>query len=193
MSGVKIEVKGLAKTAANLKSLGTAMATVVARDSLRAGAQSIISKLRGATYTTFQRLDGMIKAGYQARVGRSAKGEILHSVIAQKQQSLKGAAFKGVRARLRRPGRKRGPTRAVAFWWRFLEYGTEPRGNVAGQRLRQKGKKTIRLRSTGKNLGSVEPRPWVGPTLAGAASGAVIATANKMRERIDEEAKKLPK
>jgi len=193
----KFEIKGLREVAQNIATLETAIKTDIARTSLRSGALKILDRIKAATYTTFNRLDGMILSGFQVRVGAAAKGDVLSSVIVQREQQLKGVQFKAVRARLRRPGKKRGPSRAVAFWWRFLEFGTKPRGNVRGERIKvsKKGQRSKwkSLQSTGSNRGAVSPRKWVRPSLQVAASGAIVEVSNTMSRRISEEASKLPK
>lgn len=176
MSGM--EVKGLKQALANLNAIGSdAVRTDIGRKALRDGLLVINRAVKGATYTTFNRVTGFTRAGFGVRVAIKPKGTVLNSVIVQYPQSIAGtsAGQKLVRQHYtpKAKGRKQS-TFNVAFWWRFLEFGTKgrrtartPKSARTGRMARGKGSKAsqraLARYTAAKGQGDIAARPWVGP------------------------------
>jgi hypothetical protein len=206
-----VVVRGLREAAENLRKIGAFGATDLSRKALRDAADVIVSKVRGSTYTTFQRRTGFIKSGFGAVVAKDLRSGLLRAWIMQREQSLAGssATAKAQRAAYL-PKAKGGKQKLfnVAYWWRFLEFGTHGRRNVrAPAFLRKlkavdfKGKVWLRNRqlkaldryNKGKSLKDLPAKPWVRPAFGASATGAIAEFGTSFRMRVDAEIQKLPK
>src|SRR5262249_28751098 len=102
----------------------------IGRQALRAAGQTLAEPMKAATYTTFVRRTGAIRAGLGVGVQRDPKKDTLTGYVEEYAQSIAGPTtpFASlVRKRLSSKRRRSAPTSSIAFWWRFLEFGTGPR------------------------------------------------------------------
>lgn len=198
MSGVTMEVKGLSQAIANLNKLTGAVKAEIGRASLAAGLSVIKAAVLGATYSTFAKQTGAIKAGFGIRVGHQLKGTVLSAVIVQYPQSIAGQSpMKAAFLRHRQSTRKRAVSLyQVAFWWRFLEFGTGPRRSVATPSSSGHGKRheaRVRRYAGAASRGAIVARSWVRPAAASTAQPSVDQFAATMRERVEQAVKEMPK
>lgn len=194
-----LEVKGLRQAAENLADLEGAVQKEIARDSLRAGALDILAAVKGATYTTFIKRSGYIKSGFGVRVGHDLVGSTLNSFIVQYPQNIAGAsaATKLFRASVLKSSKRPRSVNLehVAFYWRFLEFGTRQRRSVRepkGSRTKSQQRALEKFKAS-HALGAIAARPWVRPAFAATAGQSVEAFAAKMRTEIDAKVSGYPK
>ena len=201
-----IELRGLREAAENLRKIGKVAATELSRDALRDGALVVNRAVKAATYTTFQRRTGFIKAGFGVRVAKELKGDVLRAWIVQYEQSLAGGSAEKKAQRAAYLPAAKGRKQSfynLAFWWRFLEFGTKGRRNARTSKGARISKKTglLNLRTrrakarydAAKSLGDIAPRPWVRPAFGGSAAGAIETFDRSFRRRLSAEIDNLPK
>jgi HK97 gp10 family phage protein len=188
-----LEVKGLNEAIRNLNDLDGQVKSKIGRDALRDGLLLVNKTVKAATYSTFKRATGAIQAGFGVRVGKALKGTVLAAVVVQYPQSMIGNTpmTKAYRRHHAAKGRSRKPVdlNQVAYWWRFLEFGTGERRTARTPRfshIRTKRQaKTVEKFLGAKGVGYVGPRPWVRPAFQGTAQGAVDAFTATMRQEIE--------
>jgi HK97 gp10 family phage protein len=200
-----LDVKGLKEAIQNLNTLQGNVKAEIGRDALRAGLLVVNKAVKAATYTTFRRIDGVIQSGFGVRVGKELKGTVLSAVVVEYPQSLIGhSAMSRAYRRHHSASRKFSTGRArkidlnqVAYWWRFLEFGTQqrrtartPKSMLAKTRRQQRA---ISRFNAASSTGSVMARPWVRPAFQGTAQGAVDAFIATMRQRIEDSVNSMPK
>lgn len=199
-----LEVKGLKQAIANLNDLNGKVKLEVGRLALRAALLRVLEAVKAATYTTFHRETGAIKAGFGVRVGRELRGEVLASVVVEYPQTMIGntpmtQAFRRHRARRRSRSRKAVNLFQIAYWWLYLEFGTAERRTARKPKTLIRRAGATRLnRAIGKweaaaSTGYVAARPWVRPTFANTAQAAVDIFTATMREKIEEQTDAMPK
>lgn len=210
---VKMEVVGLDQAAKNLDTLTGQIKSNIGRASLRAAAQLIVKRLVQTTYSTFQKRSGAINAGWAVRVGEHLKGDVLSSVIVEKPQAVSGFAGQLSKAQRRRAKAAADRNRVskqqgVAYWWRFLEFGTQKRKASATPRFMRHGGKarTDRQRKSATawaasaDRGRIDTvniagqqRSWVRPAFNSEVRNSIETFAATMRRLTDENVNAMPK
>lgn len=187
-----VEVRGLAAAAKNLALIGKVGATELSREALRDGAQVINQRVKAATYTSFIKRTGAIRAGFGVRVAKALKGTELLSFIVQHETAI---ALRPRKKRSRKPQPKAG----IAFWWRYLEFGTGPRKSVKkprGKRPPKEGSraaKALARYAAAASRGQITARKWIRPAFSASAESAIQTFDGSFRRRLEAEVSKLPK
>jgi HK97 gp10 family phage protein len=202
----RIEVKGLSRAKKNFEQLKTDVQIKLGRDALAQGALVIARAVRAATYTTFNRMSGAIRSGFSVRVARSPTGDaVLNSFIVQRQQSIAGTspATALFRAHFVKKRQRSGSIKLdnVAFWWRFLEFGTGPRRASRTPSFLRKNKTATTKRqhaalarwSASPGRGGIKSRSWVRPALGTSADASVNTFRDVLLRKLAEETEQLPK
>jgi HK97 gp10 family phage protein len=184
----RIELKGLSQAKANFQKLSAEVQREIGRQALRAAGQTLAEPMKAATYTTFTRRTGAIRAGLGVGVQHDPKNDTLTGYVEEYAQSIAGPAtpFASlVRKRLSGKRRRSAPTSSIAFWWRFLEFGTGPRragrtpAFLRSRKIGSSAKSQVRqLRAVGRwlktaNRGGIKPRTWLRP-IFGVKSRAIV-------------------
>lgn len=189
-----IEIFGLKEARDNLYRLSRDLGIQITRAALLDAALIINRAIKNETYSTFTRRTGRIKAGFGVRVGKQPKNSVLNAVVVQYPREV------SVGPRLK-AAREKSDRNAVAYWWRFLEFGTSGRRAVRTPkhlrlgRLARGGKqqKAEAAYNAARALGDLAARPWVRPAFRGSVEAAVEQFGKSIRENTDKEVSKLPK
>jgi HK97 gp10 family phage protein len=205
---IRIEIKGLGQAKANFQQLSGQVQRDIGRQALRDAARKLAEPMKAATYTTFTRRTGAIRAGLGVGVQHDPRSDKLTGYVEQYAQSIAGPAtpFASlVRQRLGTKRRRLAPTSSIAFWWRFLEFGTGPRragGTPAFLRGHKVGShpkgQARQLKSVGAwlatgNRGGVTARPWLRPVFGANAPQAIQSFRDTMLRLIDAAVSAMPK
>lgn len=199
-----VEVRGLREAAKNLEAIGKAGALALSRDALRDGARVLVRVIKAATYTTFQRRTGLVQSGFGTRIAQQLKSEVLLGFVVQFPQSLAGGSAQKKAQRAAYLPAAKGRKQSfynLAFWWRFLEFGTKgrraaktPAFHRAGRLARgARQQKALARYSASKTVTDLAPRPWVRPAFGGSAPGSIQAFEKSFRTRIETAVNNLPK
>lgn len=204
-----IEVKGLSQALANLRQLKEDVQLKLSRVALRDASWVIATAVRQATYTTFHRLTGAIKSGFSVQVARERHGlDELDAYVVEYQQSIAGTsaaamAFRSHVLRSRRRSRSRKPIELnqVAFWWRFLEFGTKPRRGARTPSFVRRGKagrtsrqfKQVAAFHASPSRGGIQGRSWVRPAFSGSAQTAIETFRDSLLRELEQQTDQLPK
>lgn len=188
-----IEVKGLKQARENLFKLSEEVGVKITRAALLEAGLVINRALKAATYTTFNRKTGRIQAGFGVRVGMAPKDEVLSAVVVQYPRPLAAGPRLKSAAKQERGG--------VAYWWRFLEFGTFLRKSVRTPRTKQvkslrpgtRSAKAWARWQSAPSRGRIEPREWIRPTFTHEVEAAVERFAREFRRTTEDEVNKLPK
>ena len=202
-----IEIKGLSQALANLQQLSKDVQLKLSRDALREASWTIAKAVRGATYTTFHRLTGAIQSGFSVQVAQQPHTATeLDAYVVQYQQGIIGTsaaamAFrKAVIAHRRRRSRQPIQLQQVAFWWRFLEFGTQPRRamrtpafsrHVSKRTDRQK--KRLAAFNASPSRGGISGRSWVRPAFSTSAQTSIETFRDTLLRELQQETDQLPK
>jgi hypothetical protein len=189
-----VEVRGLKQAAANLRQIGGAASKDLSRKSMLAAGLVIDRAVVAGTYSTFQRKDGAIKAGFGVRVAKDLKGNVLRGYIVQYPTGL---AFRPKRSRSAKQTGQQG----IAFWWRFLEMGTQGRRTKSTPKFLREGRVARGKRQHGAlkryyaaaSLNDLAARPWVRPAFGSAALGAIEEFRKQFTARVEEQVSNLQK
>lgn len=199
-----LQVRGLKQAAANLNALPGLIKTQIGRDALRAAGRVLETEVKARTYTTFHKLTGAIQSGLHVSIGHDLKGELLFGVVGEYPDAAAGVSQVGIKRMMRAGRGSVTPLDNVAFWWRFLEFGTGPRRARSTPRVavrNQRADRTLTPRQ-GKQLtrwmaspsrGGVGSRAWVRPAFSAKAPEAIDAFSAAMRDGIEREVNNLPK
>jgi HK97 gp10 family phage protein len=204
----RIEVKGLTQAKDNFQKLSGLVQKEIGRETLREAGWMLARPMRAATYTTFVRRTGAIRSGLGVAIQRDAKSDKLTGYVDEFPQSIAGKATpfaKLVRHRLSLKRRRSVPTTYIAFWWRYLEFGTGPRragrtpaflrsgkvGTTAKGKLRQIKAVGGWLKSP--NRGGIKPRPWLRPIFGSNAPNAIESFRATILKLIDAAVSAMPK
>jgi len=196
----RVEVSGLSQAKENFQKLDALVQQQIGRQSLRQQAWALANPMRGATYTTFIRRTGAIKAALGVVVAREPRDNSLVGyveVLPQRQPSSVFGALVRKRARHNAP--------EVPYYWRFLEFGTNERRSVRTPKALRSG----RIGRTGKarertrkqlqrwlgvgNRGSVSSRAWLRPTFGPAAPSSIETFRETILKLIDAAVSDMPK
>ena len=199
-----VQVSGLREAAKNLQTIGKIASTELSRDALRDATMVLVRSIKAATYSTFQRRTGFIKAGFGARVAKELQGAVLRGYVVQYPQSLAGSSAEKRAQRAAYLPAAKGRKQSfynIAFWWRFLEFGTQGRRSARTPTFVREGRlargarqdKALARYSASKSLGNIAPRPWVRPAFAGSAAGSIEAFSKSFRTRTETAVNNLPK
>jgi HK97 gp10 family phage protein len=202
-----IEVKGLTQALANLKKLSADVQLKLSRDALRDASWVIANAIRGSTYTTFTKVTGAIQRGFSVQVAQQPHTATeLDAYVVEYQQGISGTspsaiAFrKSVIAHRRRRSRQPIQLQQVAFWWRFLEFGTQPRRKMRTPAFsRHVSKRTDRQRkrlaafNASPSRGGIQGRSWVRPAFSASAETAIETFRNSLVKALQQETDQLPK
>jgi hypothetical protein len=177
MPHMTYQVKGVRETSENMLSLGKQYSDRIATVSLRSFNFHIIDRMREATYTTFDRQTGLIKSGFGVRTGKLKNNVLVSFGVQQPQAAINmgSIAFKSVARRPRATG-KLPPSQWVAFYWRFLELGTNNRTNQRGA-----------------NRGAISSRSWLQPSFNTAVPSALEGFVKLQRKMVEEVCDRMPK
>lgn len=186
---VGVEVKGLKQALDNMQQLGSDIPLELGRKALREAGIVISGAVKQATYSTFTRRTGQIKEHFGVRVAQALKGSVLNSVVVQYPAAGGGPLLKAAQRR------------SVAFWWRFLEFGTSgrrtsttPKFHRLGRIARgQRQEKALATYSAARSLGDLAARPWVRPAFSASAQTAVERFRDVLLKGIENETTSLPK
>jgi len=200
-----ITVSGLRQALGNLSRIKGDIAFRVGREASLAAGLVITNAVKRATYTTFNRQTGAIQSGFGVRVGHELKGTKLNSVVVEYPQNVGGHSLKGLmklfHGRRTSQAAKTPADAGVAFWWRFLEFGTGKRRSARLPSFMKKG----RVARTARNMhaqsryehahstGALSARPWVRPAFDSSAPAAIDAFRAVFLKRTAEETDNLPK
>ena len=204
-----IEVKGLSQALQNLHQLSADVQLKLSRDALREASWAIAKAIRAATYTTFNKITGAVQSGFSVQVANQQhKANELDAYVVEYQQGIAGTsaaamAFrKAVIAHRRRRSRQPIQLAQVAFWWRFLEFGTQPRRAMrtpAFSRHRTKFRRTERQKkrlaafNASPSRGGIHGRSWVRPAFSASAETAVQTFRDTLLKALEQETDQLPK
>lgn len=189
-----IEVTGLKEARENLYKLSEEVGVKITRAALLEAGLVINRAIKAATYSTFTRRTGQIRAHFGVRVGAEPKDNVISAVVVQYPAATSsGPRLASVRVQQER--------RSVAYWWRFLEFGTSGRraqrtpkhvraGRIARGTKQQRAEAAY---SASRALGDLSARPWVRPAFRASVAEAVDHFATAFRRTTDEEVNKLPK
>jgi hypothetical protein len=208
---MKLTVEGLKQAQENLKKLDEDTQKEIGREALREMGWTLARPMRVATYTTFKRQTGAIRSGLGVAVQREASEDILKAFVWEYPQRVGGVVTPfslKVMARKRAKAGGRGvkaPASSIAFWWRFLEFGTQERraartpkflrtGRIAKSGrvlLRQASAAAAWKASAGR--GGIASRSWLRPVFGAEAPEAINAYREKLLKLIDAAIGNMPK
>jgi HK97 gp10 family phage protein len=204
----RIEITGLSQAKANFQKLSAEVQREIGRQALREAAKKLSEPMKAATYTTFTRRTGAIRAGLGVGVQHDPKSDKLTGYVEEYAQSIGGPAtpFAAlVRKRLSTKRRRSAPTSSIAFWWRFLEFGTGPRragrtpAFLRSHKIGTHPKGQARqLKSAGTwlataNRGGIIARPWLRPVFGANAPQTIQTFRDTMLRLIDAAVSAMPK
>jgi len=176
MPRITLKLEGVKETTENMMAFNKEYRENISRISLRAMTMQILDAVRSQTYTTFTQRTGLIKSGLGVRTSR-LKGDVVISFVVENPQrtiNMGKVAFKSVARRPR--ARALPPVQWRAFYWRFLELGTNKRAD-----------------SRGANRGEVSSHAWLTPTFKAVLPAALQHFAKVQKRMVDEAVSKLPK
>src|SRR5262245_4362475 len=81
-----IDVRGLSRAQENLEKLDEEIRNAISREALRDAGWTLAKAMRAATYTTFNRRDGLIRSGLGVAVQGQPKGEQLKGYVTEYPQ-----------------------------------------------------------------------------------------------------------
>jgi len=207
-----IEVKGLAECQANFRALLRDTRTKIANDAMREMAWRLARPMRAATYTTFAKQSGKIQSGLSVIVQKEFSGTELKAHVVEYPQSITGPDpvqqlfRKHMRLKGHRPGRKySGPDKGarvdlagVAYWWRFLEFGTQMRRAMRTPNFLKTGKISSNPKRQGAqraqaaswqsspSRGGITSRSWLRPIAASTSPSAIDGFRDVLLDEIDK-------
>lgn len=193
-----MSVLGLRAAAKNLALIGKVGSTELSREAVRDAAQVIRRAAAAGTYQNFIKRTGAIRFGFGVRVAKELKGEELAAFVVQRETAL---ALRPSKKRSKKPK----PTEAIAYWWRYLEFGTTGRKSVKTPGFLRKGKPSKSARvlarqskasaryDAAKSQGDIKPRNWIRPAFAANAPGAINTFGASFRRRVEAAVNSLPK
>jgi hypothetical protein len=217
---VKVEISGLKEALANLKQLSKDIQGEITRKALREALWEGFAKpMRGATYTTFNRQTGRIRSGIGVIVQAQENNEALKAFVTQYPQSIAGTSaaqqlfrahmrLKGHRPRAKDSSSDRGlrvDLSGVAYWWRFLEFGTGPRHQQRTPKFLRSGRiaqspkrQTRQLRAAtawqaSPSRGGITSRSWLRPIEQARGPTAVDILRRTVLAEIEKHANDYPK
>lgn len=203
--GTTVEVKGLRQAVENLTLLAGPLRDKIGHQAQLDASLVISRAMAAATYTTFNRQTGFIRSGFGVRVARGLKGELLTSVVVQYPQRISGSNPM-VRAYRKRhlsisPRTRKVELDHVAYWWRFLEFGTGPRFSAKKPRFLKRGLaprserdwKSLRSYAAAGGHGAIRARPWVRPAFSGSAERSIDTYRDTFVQQVESEVNNLPK
>lgn len=216
---LQFEVKGLDQCLANLQQLDTDTRTTLARTAMREMAWKLAIPMRRATYTTFNKSDGKIQSGLSVIVQKEFEGDTLKAHVIEYPQDIRGTTPAQVLFRRHlhlkghRPSRKsdtadrglRVDLTGVAYWWRFLEFGTGPRHAARTPKFLRTGKissdpkrQQVQRAAAAKWLktpsrGGITARTWLRPIASNTSPAAVDEFRAVLLDEIDKTVNAYPK
>jgi hypothetical protein len=217
---VKVEISGLKETLANLRQLSKDIQGEITRKGLREALWEGFAKpMRGATYTTFNRQTGLIRSGLGVIVQAAEKDQALKAFVTQYPQSIAGTSpaqqlfrkhlrLKGHRPRARDSSPDRGlrvDLSGIAYWWRFLEFGTGPRHRAATPKFLRSGRIATDPKRQARQLraatawqaspsrGGIKSRSWLRPIEQARGPTAVDILRRTVLAEIEKHANDYPK
>lgn len=189
MAGETVRVLGIEGVRKNLDSLSDTLRADIIMASARAAVRVFAREVQRTTYAANrQQRSGLLLASQRWSV--RAKGEEITAKFYTAPSTAAG--FVGGRPRLQ----SAMPKPSAAFYWRFLEFGTQERytrsktkattlgasGGFAFWRTRRMG--------VGAYRGKITPRPWVGPAFESQADAAIetfTETATSLTDKAVQE------
>jgi HK97 gp10 family phage protein len=200
-----IEVKGLSQCLKNMAALGELIETKITREALREQAWVIAKAIRGATYKNFVRRTGAIRSGVGVIVQRDQHDQKLKAYAVEYPQNIAGAEtpFTSlVRKRLAQKRSRKVDTTYVAFWWRFLEFGTRPRRGARtpkwkkpsrSQSASAKRAKSFAAFAAAPSRGAIKARNFMRPAFNASANASITEFRKDVREGIERETNAMSK
>jgi hypothetical protein len=211
MIPVKVKVQGLKEARENLQKLNEQTQTDIGREALRSAGWVLAGPMRAATYTTFKRQTGAIRSGLGVAVQLEPKDDALKAYVWEYPQRVGGVvtpfSVKVMLAKRRkaRGGSAKAPLNSIAFWWRFLEFGTQERRSVGTPKFLRTGKIAkkgrVLLRQTAAasawkaaaHRGAISGRSWLRPVMGSKGPAAIDAYRETLLKLIDAAISKMPK
>jgi len=196
----RVEITGLDKAKENFQKLDGLVQKEIGRQSLREQGWALAKPMRGATYTTFLRRTGSIKAALGVVVAREPKD---NSLVAYVEELPLKASSSPFGALVRKRSRHNAPE--VPFYWRFLEFGTNQRRSkrtpkaLRSGRIGRTGKARERTRKQlqawlgSGNRGSVTSRSWLRPVFGPSAPTSIETFRDTILKLIDAAVSDMPK
>lgn len=164
-------VLGLPNLMQNLRTLEEKLALSILRQSSRKAANVYLAATRATTYGTGrQKITGLLQRSQS--IASKMQGDTITSGVKVRAVSVSSTSSF---ARNYRRVHNTTKTKTLAYYWRFLEFGTPQRHTKSGA-----------------NRGLITPRPWVRPAFEARADAAIEAYRVNTRDRLDEEARQLP-
>jgi HK97 gp10 family phage protein len=196
----QVEVKGLSEALKNFQKLNDAVKTDISRFALREASWVLARAGRAATYSTFRRITGAIRAGLGVAVQQEARDEEIKAYVVEYPRG--GSPFGALSASKQQRQRAKG---GVAYWWRFLEKGTGPRRNTKTPkflrtgRVARSGRVAIRQASAvnvwakSANRGAITARPWLRPSFERTVASGIETFREEALDKIEQEVTAMPK
>jgi len=170
-----MRVVGIAKAVKNLKDMGDAIEKRVARKAVRAATKIIAAAVKGTTYGgPRHKITGLLQRSQGISV--SSKGNIITGKIIMRPVDVSGNTKVARLVRHHRKAKANNVTEMAAFYWRFLEKGTNRRTTASGA-----------------NRGAVPAMPWVVPAFDATDNAAVDQFAKVFNAETEREAAQLTK
>jgi HK97 gp10 family phage protein len=160
---IKVRPLGIAQAVKNLETLSQGLQSNITRAAVRRATNVIGRAIKATTYSAGRKqITGLLLRSQSVAV--SKKGEIITGSVRMRDVNITSNSRV---ARLVRKHRsvKAGTTKTRAFYWWFLEKGTQ----------------------------RIKARPWVIPAFDATSATAIDAFAETLRNRVDAETAKLPK
>lgn len=173
---IYIRPLGIAQTVQNLQQLSKRLQNNIMRQAIRAATNVIAKPIKGGTYGAGrQKITGLLQRSQTVSV--SMKGDQIDGRVRMRDVDVAGNSKVARLVRHHRSFRSGKTPKAMrAYYWWFLEKGTQPRRT-----------------SGGASRGSVTARPWVVPTFDAYDNAALDAFSQVLSKRVDEESANLPK
>jgi len=186
-----------------MKKLTTDAQHEIGRDALREACWAMTKPMREATYTSgFKRITGAIRTGLSVAVQHDPKDDRLKAYVVEYPQKISGAEtpFKTLVRKRAARAKKKVDLQQVAFWWRYLEFGTNPRKSVATPKAKRRnlrpGTRSARARArweAAPSRGGIKPMPWLRPTFNQTGAQAINSCRDIFTKLIDAAVSAMPK
>lgn len=168
-------VLGVKQAVDNLRAMSFAIAQRVTRKAVRASTRVIATQVKATTYTgNRHKRTGLLGRSLSMTVSAKKSGEITGKIIAR-PVDVTGKTKVAQHVRRAKKAKLGNATEMPAFYWKFLEKGTDRRTT-----------------SGGANRGRVSARPWVVPAFDAKSGEALDTFATIFNRETEDEARKLP-
>jgi hypothetical protein len=204
-----VQTLGLKQTTANFATIAGPLKDKIGRAAALQGALVMNRAIKAATYTTFHRATGFIQSGFGVRVGKHlTPAGVLNTFVVEYPQKIIGSsdiatAYRRQYISARTSKRSVSIAPQVAFWWRFLEFGTHPRFAKKAPSFLKRGQgphdkrhsdwHSLRAYAAAGSRGQIFSRAWIRPSTAASEHQAVATFSDTFRQQTEIEIDRLPK